>query len=254
MTEIRLDYEALADASRQTALQRIEDRRVEDSAAEEEPHAEDAARVAKLRAVLDAVHRGRAANRRATLSEEDGSSLRSSARVNREWIGAEDGGLEDDDGRPLDGDEDDDGREDGSGRSLSDTPAYVAQREAQRAAARARGRVDAAAAADPEHEAHRSHRRLEKRLERGVGGEGGGDRAEVLAEITRKQAETNRKRRARAATAGAGAAAAGPDGAGAGDVSYINARNMRFNRAIEKQFGQHTAELRANLERGTALR
>lgn len=37
------------------------------------------------------------------------------------------------------------------------------------------------------------------------------------------------------------------------DVSYINERNKRFNQKISRNFDEHTAEIRQNLERGTAL-
>ena len=37
------------------------------------------------------------------------------------------------------------------------------------------------------------------------------------------------------------------------DVSYINKRNKRFNEKISRTFDKHTAEIRQNLERGTAL-
>ena len=37
------------------------------------------------------------------------------------------------------------------------------------------------------------------------------------------------------------------------DVSYINKRNKRFNEKISRNFDKHTAEIRQNLERGTAL-
>jgi hypothetical protein len=37
------------------------------------------------------------------------------------------------------------------------------------------------------------------------------------------------------------------------DVDYINSRNAHFNKKIERAFGTHTAEIKANLERGTAL-
>lgn len=37
------------------------------------------------------------------------------------------------------------------------------------------------------------------------------------------------------------------------DVSYINQRNKRFNQKISRNFDKHTAEIRQNLERGTAL-
>lgn len=37
------------------------------------------------------------------------------------------------------------------------------------------------------------------------------------------------------------------------DVSYINDRNKRFNEKISRNFDEHTAEIRQNLERGTAL-
>ncbi|KAK9811222.1 hypothetical protein WJX72_000229 [[Myrmecia] bisecta] len=37
------------------------------------------------------------------------------------------------------------------------------------------------------------------------------------------------------------------------DVDYINDRNAHFNKKIDRAFGQYTNEIRANLERGTAL-
>ncbi|KAK1748508.1 peptidyl-prolyl cis-trans isomerase, cyclophilin type, partial [Skeletonema marinoi] len=37
------------------------------------------------------------------------------------------------------------------------------------------------------------------------------------------------------------------------DVSYINDRNKKFNQKIGRNFDEHTAEIRQNLERGTAL-
>ncbi len=37
------------------------------------------------------------------------------------------------------------------------------------------------------------------------------------------------------------------------DVDYINGRNEHFNKRIQRAFGQHTKEIKANLERGTAL-
>lgn len=37
------------------------------------------------------------------------------------------------------------------------------------------------------------------------------------------------------------------------DVSYINQRNKRFNQKLSRTFDKHTAEIRQNLERGTAL-
>ena len=37
------------------------------------------------------------------------------------------------------------------------------------------------------------------------------------------------------------------------DVTYINKRNKRFNEKISRNFDKHTAEIRQNLERGTAL-
>lgn len=37
------------------------------------------------------------------------------------------------------------------------------------------------------------------------------------------------------------------------DVGYINQRNKRFNEKISRNYDQHTAEIRQNLERGTAL-
>jgi pre-mRNA-splicing factor SYF2 len=37
------------------------------------------------------------------------------------------------------------------------------------------------------------------------------------------------------------------------DVSYINQRNKRFNQKINRSYDKATAEIRQNLERGTAL-
>ena len=37
------------------------------------------------------------------------------------------------------------------------------------------------------------------------------------------------------------------------DVSYINKRNKKFNEKINRTYDKHTAEIRQNLERGTAL-
>jgi len=37
------------------------------------------------------------------------------------------------------------------------------------------------------------------------------------------------------------------------DVDYINKRNAHFNKKIDRYFGEYTKEIKANLERGTAL-
>lgn len=37
------------------------------------------------------------------------------------------------------------------------------------------------------------------------------------------------------------------------DVDYINSRNMRFNKKIERFYGKYTTEIKQNLERGTAV-
>lgn len=37
------------------------------------------------------------------------------------------------------------------------------------------------------------------------------------------------------------------------DIDYINERNMRFNKKLERFYGDHTAEIKQNLERGTAI-
>ena len=37
------------------------------------------------------------------------------------------------------------------------------------------------------------------------------------------------------------------------DVDYINERNKKFNEKLERFYGQHTAEIKQNLERGTAV-
>eukprot|EP01057_Protomagalhaensia_wolfi_P000298 Protomagalhaensia_wolfi_Nauph_80__297@NODE_1166_length_1686_cov_8_079539_g890_i0_p1_GENE_NODE_1166_length_1686_cov_8_079539_g890_i0NODE_1166_length_1686_cov_8_079539_g890_i0_p1_ORF_typecomplete_len379_score72_54SYF2/PF08231_12/1_8e04SYF2/PF08231_12/1_1e22_NODE_1166_length_1686_cov_8_079539_g890_i04511587 len=38
-----------------------------------------------------------------------------------------------------------------------------------------------------------------------------------------------------------------------GDITYINERNKKYNRKLEKSFGAYTIETKQNLERGTAL-
>ncbi|KAI8519360.1 pre-mRNA-splicing factor syf2 [Branchiostoma belcheri] len=37
------------------------------------------------------------------------------------------------------------------------------------------------------------------------------------------------------------------------DIDYINERNMRFNKKAERFYGKYTAEIKQNLERGTAV-
>ncbi|XP_075236497.1 pre-mRNA-splicing factor syf2 [Lycorma delicatula] len=37
------------------------------------------------------------------------------------------------------------------------------------------------------------------------------------------------------------------------DIDYINERNMKFNEKLERFYGQHTTEIKQNLERGTAV-
>ena len=37
------------------------------------------------------------------------------------------------------------------------------------------------------------------------------------------------------------------------DVDSINNRNEHFNRKLERAYGKYTQEIKANLERGTAL-
>ncbi|KAG9509992.1 Pre-mRNA-splicing factor syf2, partial [Fragariocoptes setiger] len=37
------------------------------------------------------------------------------------------------------------------------------------------------------------------------------------------------------------------------DVDYINERNMKFNKKLERFYNKYTAEIKQNLERGTAL-
>lgn len=37
------------------------------------------------------------------------------------------------------------------------------------------------------------------------------------------------------------------------DVDFINDRNAHFNKKIDRAFAEHTVEIKANLERGTAL-
>lgn len=37
------------------------------------------------------------------------------------------------------------------------------------------------------------------------------------------------------------------------DIDYINERNAKFNKKLERFYGEHTAEIKQNLERGTAV-
>ncbi|CAD7089087.1 unnamed protein product [Hermetia illucens] len=37
------------------------------------------------------------------------------------------------------------------------------------------------------------------------------------------------------------------------DVDFINERNSKFNKKLERYYGEHTAEIKQNLERGTAI-
>lgn len=37
------------------------------------------------------------------------------------------------------------------------------------------------------------------------------------------------------------------------DIDYINERNMKFNKKLERFYGTYTAEIKQNLERGTAV-
>ncbi len=37
------------------------------------------------------------------------------------------------------------------------------------------------------------------------------------------------------------------------DVDYINERNMKFNRKLERFYGEYTKDIKDNLERGTAI-
>lgn len=37
------------------------------------------------------------------------------------------------------------------------------------------------------------------------------------------------------------------------DIDYINDRNMKFNKKLERFYGQYTTEIKQNLERGTAV-
>jgi len=37
------------------------------------------------------------------------------------------------------------------------------------------------------------------------------------------------------------------------DIDYINERNMKFNKKLERFYGQYTGEIKQNLERGTAI-
>jgi pre-mRNA-splicing factor SYF2 len=37
------------------------------------------------------------------------------------------------------------------------------------------------------------------------------------------------------------------------DIDYINERNAKFNKKLDRYYGEHTAEIKQNLERGTAV-
>ena len=37
------------------------------------------------------------------------------------------------------------------------------------------------------------------------------------------------------------------------DINYINERNMKFNKKLERFYGSYTEEIKQNLERGTAV-
>lgn len=37
------------------------------------------------------------------------------------------------------------------------------------------------------------------------------------------------------------------------DIDFINERNARFNKKLERYYGEHTTEIKQNLERGTAI-
>lgn len=37
------------------------------------------------------------------------------------------------------------------------------------------------------------------------------------------------------------------------DIDYINERNAKFNKKLERFYGKYTAEIKQNLERGTAV-
>ena len=66
------------------------------------------------------------------------------------------------------------------------------------------------------------------------------DGAKRLANELKRRIEKQKKRRDRVEFEGE-------------DVSYINKRNKHFNKKINRNYDQATAEIRQNLERGTAL-
>lgn len=37
------------------------------------------------------------------------------------------------------------------------------------------------------------------------------------------------------------------------DIDYINERNKRYNELLDRHYGKYTAEIKQNLERGTAI-
>lgn len=37
------------------------------------------------------------------------------------------------------------------------------------------------------------------------------------------------------------------------DINFINERNMKFNKKLERFYGDYTEEIKQNLERGTAV-
>mmetsp|Transcript_31297 Transcript_31297/g.69299 ORF Transcript_31297/g.69299 Transcript_31297/m.69299 type:complete len:230 (-) Transcript_31297:160-849(-) len=63
----------------------------------------------------------------------------------------------------------------------------------------------------------------------------------LASELHRRQAKTEARRKRKSVEFDAA------------DVSGINQRNKRFNEKISRNFDAHTAEIRQNLERGTAL-
>lgn len=114
---------------------------------------------------------------------------------------------------------------------------------------------------DFEFEANRQYSRLTRRLHKRVENEVGADKleekddsrpvsslildskegVEKMVEDVNKQIEVRSKRSRRRRF---------DDEA---DVDYINERNMRFNKKLERFYGSYTDEIKQNFERGTAM-
>lgn len=119
--------------------------------------------------------------------------------------------------------------------SFNQTALYAAYEKRAAAIQPDLASYEAAKAADPEF--YRAGDSL-RHGGAGVASEAGVDR--MVAELAERQKKAAGFSRRRAFS-------------DARDVDYINPRNAHFNKKIDRAFGKHTAEIKANLERGTAL-